>query len=260
VDAGAAERAATLLLAARRRQRRVPALPPDCRPADASSGYQVQDAMARLTGADGGFKIGCTSARARAVIATDEPFAGRLGRAAIHASPAVLPASGFMLRGIECEFAFRLGRDLPARAAPYDEGDAAAAVAAVIPAIEVVESVFEDWTRVGVASVIADNGGHGALVIGPETTDWRGLDLERHAIALSIDGRPVACGTGAEALGGPLKALAWLATDRARRGDGLRVGQIVTTGTCTGFHIVAPDASVLADFGALGQVELRFLR
>jgi 2-keto-4-pentenoate hydratase len=165
-----------------------------------------------------------------------------------------------MLRGIECEFAFRLGRDLPPRPGAYDEAEVADAVAAVLPAIEIVETVFEDWTKVGVASVIADNGSHGALVVGGECADWRALDLEQHAIRLTVDGKPVASGTGREALGGPLKALAWLAIDRARRGDRLKAGQIVTTGTCTGFHIVAPDAFVVADYGLLGRVDLQFLR
>ncbi|MCK6454323.1 MAG: fumarylacetoacetate hydrolase family protein [Alphaproteobacteria bacterium] len=254
-----AARAASLLLTARRERRRMAALPEAFRPSAPEQGYRVQDAMAAITGADAGYKIGCTSARAREIIRTDEPFAGRLSRGAIHRSPAALPASGFMLRGIECEFAFRLGRDLPPRAAAYGATDVAPAVAAVVPAIEIVESVFEDWTRVGVASVIADNGGHGALVLGRETADWRGLDLERHAVTLSIDGKAVTAGTGAEALGGPLKALAWLATDRARRGDLLRAGQVVTTGTCAGFHVVAPGQEVRADFGVLGQVTLSFL-
>ncbi len=252
-------RAASLLLAARRELRRMAALPEALRPATPEQGYRVQDAMAAITGADAGYKIGCTSARAREIIRTDEPFAGRLSRGAIHRSPAALPAPDFMLRGIECEFAFRLGRDLPPRAAAYSEADVAPAVTAVVPAIEIVESVFEDWTKVGVASVIADNGSHGALVLGRETADWRGLDLGRHAVALSIDGKTVTTGTGAEALGGPLRALAWLASDRARRGDGLGAGHVVTTGTCAGFHVVAPGREVRADFGVLGEVVLTFL-
>lgn len=254
-----AARAASMILTARRKRQRLPALPDALRPIDADHAYRVQDMMAAITGADAGWKIGCTSARAREIICTDEPFAGRLSRDATHASPAALPASGFMLRGIECEFAFRLGRDLPPRTGDYGEAEVADAAAAVLPAIEIVETVFEDWTKVGVASVIADNGSHGALVVGRERADWREFDLEQHAIRLTIDGKPVSTGTGRETLGGPLKALAWLANDRARRGDGLKRGQLVTTGTCTGFHVVGPEAVVAADYGPLGRVELRFL-
>ena len=37
-----------------------------------------------------------------------------------------------------------------------------------------------------------------------------------------------------------------------------RAGDIVTTGTCTGFQPVAPGDSVTADFGTLGRVEVSF--
>jgi len=259
MDPAAALRAAEFLLAARRARRRVPGLPADCRPRDLEAAYAVQDAMARLAGADAGYKIGCTSARARAVIATDRPFAGRLRRAAIHASPASLALPRGLLCGVECEFALRLGRDLPAEGGACAPGDAAAAVAAVIPAIEVVESAYDDWVAAGVAQIVADNGAHGALVLGAETPLQPGMDLARFAVALSFDGREAARGLGAEALGGPIQALAWLAADRARRGEPLRAGQIVTTGTCAGFHEVRAARAAAADFGPLGTVEIRFL-
>ena len=43
------------------------------------------------------------------------------------------------MRGIEAEVAFRLGRDLPPRAAPYTRAEVMAALATAHPAIEVLE-------------------------------------------------------------------------------------------------------------------------
>jgi 2-keto-4-pentenoate hydratase len=110
-----------------------------------------------------------------------------------------------------------------------------------------------------VPSLVADNGAHGAFVCGSGTTDWRGLDLPNHKITLYVDGQETASGTGVRVLGNPLVALTWLANDRAKRGESLTAGQIVTTGTCVGFNKVGPTAAVVADHGSLGRVELRFV-
>ena len=66
-------------------------------------------------------------------------------------------------------------------------------------------------------------------------------------------------GRGANALGGPLTALTWLANTLAAdpAGPGLRAGELVTTGVVTGFRLVEAGDSVGADFGDLGRVELR---
>jgi 2-keto-4-pentenoate hydratase len=47
----------------------------------------------------------------------------------------------------------------------------------------------------------------------------------------------------------------WLANQQ-RSGRGLKAGDIVSTGTCTGLDKVKPGDAVLADFGTLGSVEL----
>ena len=56
----------------------------------------------------------------------------------------------------------------------------------------------------------------------------------------------------------PLAALAWLANDRVAHGGGLKAGEVVTTGTCTGIVHVGAGDSARADFGDLGAVELAF--
>jgi len=66
----------------------------------------------------------------------------------------------------------------------------------------------------------------------------------------------VTCGRGADVLGGPLVALAWLANSHGLRGCGLEAGQIVTTGVCGEPSPIGPGDSVCADFGALGRVAL----
>jgi 2-keto-4-pentenoate hydratase len=253
------EQAAALLVETRRANRTIAAIPEAFRPASLDDGYRIQDAVTQRLGEPIiGWKIGCTAVDQQQFLKVDGPFAGRIfGYRAVE-SPAVLQGAAFQMRGIEAEFAFRLGRDLPARALPYERAEVMDAVAAVHPTIEIVNTRYDDWLAVGAPSLVADNGAHGGFVFGPGLATWRGLDLPNHRIALSVDGTEVASGTGARVLGDPVTALVWLANDRARRGETLKAGQIVTTGTCVGLNKVGPVAAITADHGALGRVELRF--
>ncbi len=256
-------RAADLLLAARRSGRPIDGLPEGLSPDGLDDAYAIQDQLARLMGRPViGWKIGCTSPEAQALLGIGHPIAGRVFDGGLIDSPAALPAAEHMIRGVESEFAFRLAADLPPAAAPFGRDRVSAAVERLYPAIEIIDSAFAQavWMRIGSASVIADNSGHRALVLGHPTDDWRDRDLAGHSVELRVDGELRDAGSGARVLGHPLEALAWLATDRARRGDGLKAGQIVTTGTCTGFHTLAPGDQAVADFGDLGQVAVRFTR
>jgi 2-keto-4-pentenoate hydratase len=258
VAAARAETAARLLIEARRTQVPLAVLPEDCRPRTLDEGYAIQDALARLDGrAVKGWKIGCTSDYAQKLLGVDQPFPGRVFDGSLHASPATLGGREFIAVGLEPEFAFRLARDLPPRRKPYARAEVAGAVDCILPACEIVETRFADWLKAGGPSLVADNGCSGGLVQGETTCDWRGFDLARHVVTLSVNGRCVAEGTGAAVLGHPLEALAWLADDRSRRGDGLRRGEIVTTGTCAGIHFLAPGDEAVADFGPLGAVSVR---
>ena len=255
----AAGRAAALLLEARGARRPLAALPDDCRPATLEEGYRIQDAfVAQAGGRLAGFKIGATSPRAQNFLEVDEPFAGCVLEGALLDSPAEIPAGDFIFRLVETEFAVRLGADLPAARAPYNRDAVRAAVASVHPAFEIVTCALGDWARQGAPSLVADNGVHGALVLGPACTEWRAFDLPGHAVTLTVNGEPAGTGTGANTLGDPMLALAWLANQRAGRGLGLEAGQVITTGVVTEFLELDAGDTALGDFGPIGQVRLAF--
>ena len=50
----------------------------------------------------------------------------------------------------------------------------------------------------------------------------------------------------------------WLANELRERALGLRAGDLVITGACTPPHPIADGDAMVADFGALGRVELAF--
>ena len=223
------DRAVELLADAWQIGNALPALPEECRPKTAKDGMQVQDALVRQLGIEvGGWKIGCTSEYAQKLLKTKGPFAGRVLAPRIFASGITLPGSAYRMRGLEGEFAFVLGKDLKPRKRPYTRSEMRAAVAEVRPAIELVDSRFADWMSVSTP-------------------------------CLMVDGKVVGEGKGADALGDPFLALAWLANELRTR-EGLKAGQIVSTGTCTGFHKAEPAAKVEADFGNLGKVSFTLIK
>ena len=134
--------------------------------------------------------------------------------------------------------------------------EVADAIATVHPAIELVTSHLQDWTRQPILDLIADNGTDGALVFGEGVYEWRGLDLAGLVVHLAVDGRRVRSGIGENALGNPLVAMTWLANHRSRAGDGLRAGHIHNTGSVTSMYFAKSGDHAVADFGPLGCAEL----
>lgn len=253
------EEAAGLFRKLRGDFRTIAALPEELRPTSLEEGYAIQDAFVRGWETPvGGWKIACTAADQREFLGVDEPFSGRVFTNVLGRSPTEMSAGAFHMRGVECEFAFRMARDLAPRTAPYTRDEVAAAVASLHPAVEIVDSRFDDWLAVGAPSLVADNAVNGALVCGEGERNWRRYDLENFPVQLRLDGRLVAEGTGGRAYGHPLDALTWLANNLSGRGLTLEAGQFVTTGTCAGIHFVEAGVDVRADFDALGAVRINF--
>lgn len=257
-DAAAARAATDTLFGHWRDGTVLDALPDAFRPRTRAEGYAAQARLeARSARPLFGWKIAATSAAGQAHINVDGPLAGRLLAEMVAEDGAALPFSANRMQVAEAEFAFRMGRDLPPRVAPYGVEEVMAAVASLHPAIEVPDSRFADFTRAGAAQLIADNACAHQFVLGPATgADWRGIDLAAHPVRGAVDG-VVAEGRGANALGDPRLALCWLANELTGLGLTLAAGQVVTTGTCVVPMPVAPGVEVLADLGILGSTRMR---
>ena len=224
--------------------------------ADHAAAYAVQDAVTALSGvASVGWKLGATSAASQAALGLDGPFYGPLLAPFCLANGATLDGASVFGPGAEGEFALTLGADLPPRAAPYSETEVAGAVASVSPALEIAGTrLAGGLVGADPRHLIADGAANIAFLHGDPDGAWRTRDLPRHGVTVFVNGEEKASGTGAQALGGPLTALTWFVNTLSRQGRGLAAGEIVTTGTCTGFFPLKSGDVVRADFGALGTV------
>jgi 2-keto-4-pentenoate hydratase len=250
---------AELFARARRERRTLEALTPAQLPGSMSEVYRIQDRLIDLLGEPvAGWFCGATSEEIRRKIGLATPYCARILANALYPSPARLDPRDYPVLAWECEFGFRLARDLAPRERPYDESEVAAAVESVHPVLEVVTSRFDNWREQPVFARLADNGGEGAIVWGAAVHDWRRHNLADVRVELRLDDRIAASGTGSAALGHPLKAMTWLVNAVNARGVTLPAGACCSTGTVTGMTLGTHAEVAVADFGPLGQVRGSF--
>jgi len=176
-----------------------------------------------------GYKIGLTSARMQQMCGIDEPIAGTIFNDVVHRSGVALPRTGYVRLGLEFEIAVRMKRDLAAADPSFD--DVAAAIEGMAPAVEIVEDRDSDYLTLDVLSLVADNSWNGGVVLG----EFAPLDRDLASVEglLFVDGsaQPTDSGKGADVLGHPFHAVAWLVRHLASQGKALRAGQVVMTGS-----------------------------
>lgn len=217
---------------------------------DAVQAYAVQNELIARLGPAAGWKVGAANDQA-------EPNCAPLPASVVTGpgTPAIVPARS--LRGMELEVAVRLGADLLPGDALLPPEAIAAAIDAVMPAIEIVDTRLAEGRNAPVSAKLADLQSHGALVLGaPVKADLRALDLRTLRAQLWFDGQRVADTTGGHVAPDVMRLIAWLARHAQARGLPLRAGQVITTGTCTGLLLAPAGARVEGEVAGLGRVAL----
>ncbi len=245
--------AAAALAAARQDRKRIDALPDGARPQTVADAHAIQDAVTALLGAE------VSAYKANAPTPGDPTSSGLRGpiyAAETYASPAAFPVAIAPQCGVEGEIAFRFRQDLPPRDTPYTRDEVAAAVDASV-AIEVVSSRFANPDAAAVLDKLADRISNGGFVIGTIVEDWRALDLAKLKVRLTVNGETVLEQIGGHPIGDPL-AVAVALVEMLRTGVGVKAGQFVTCGSCTGLRYIKPGDTCSVTFEKLGGAELTF--
>lgn len=255
--------AAEQLFEAHERRARFAPLPPELAPRTESDAYAIQDAFvaqrAQKLGAIAGYKIALTSAEMRRFVGVDTPMAGAMLESTLHRSPARVRAADYVRLIVEFEIAVQIAEDLPAADKPFSRQRVAQAVGAVMPALELADDRNADYKELArhPLELIADNCWNEGAVLGAPVQDWKGIDLAAARGIATINGNKVGEGRGADAMGHPLDAVAWLADHLASEGRGLLRGDVVITGSIVTTKTVTTGDFVLFDVEELGSVELR---
>jgi 2-keto-4-pentenoate hydratase len=235
-------------------------MPPDLRPTDLAEAYAIQDRLIEsLRTPVVGWKLGATDPAGQQRFGMSEPFTGRLLAGSLHPSPAVFATSSFASGApvVECEIGVLLNGTLGLDHAPFAEVTVRAAVGTVRPCFEVPGGRFKG-PRPDVFSLIADNSGARAVVVGAEADLPSVGSLADIAVRLVVDGELVAEGRGDSAMGDPIRAVTWLANHLAKRRLALEPGAFILTGALSGVHSLPAQAQAFAEFDKLGRVEVAF--
>ncbi|HEX9182751.1 MAG TPA: fumarylacetoacetate hydrolase family protein [Burkholderiales bacterium] len=231
-------------------------------PRDLAEAYAMQDEFvalkARQCGPVVGYKIALTTPQMRRFVGLRESIAGCLHERQVVRAPASVRAADYGRLLVEFEIALLLGADLRASGTPHAPHEVAAAVAAAMPAFELADDLGADYATLSSRGLelAADNAWNEGAVLGKPLEDWRGIDLASVRGVGRVNGKVVGEGRGADAMGSPLVALAWVANHLRSRGRSLRKGDVVITGSLVASQF--PRAGDVLEFeaGALGSIEL----
>jgi len=244
--------AAAFLVAARCARRPGERLPEASRPADVNAALAIQQRVTELLALPiGGWK--CSLPTPERSVAMAPIYAPNI----FERSPCpILPIAG--KARIEPEIAFAMARDLPPRSSPYSETEISAAIREARMVLELIGPRYADPAAASFAEILADGINNQGLFVGPTVPNALDQPLEQIPIAIASAGGLLHSVQGRHPDGHPLKPLVWLANFLAHRGDGLRAGQIVTTGSYCGVVDVPLNVELRVRFGDLGILSAQF--
>jgi len=226
---------------------------------DISAAYAVQRLNISRSLTDNrrvvGRKIGLTSPAVQWQLGVDQPDFGALLSDMAVPDGGTVPSGRLLQPKVEAEVALVLGQDLPH--AQCTAADVLRAVDFALPALEIVDSRIADWD-ITIVDTVADNASSGLFVLGGTPVRLTAVDLREVAMMMTRNGEKVSAGTGADCLGSPLNAAAWLASTLAGTGDPLRAGDIVLSGALGPMSAACPGDAFAAHITGLGAVQVSF--
>jgi len=222
---------------------------PDLTVADAYAVQALSIARRRARGERrAGYKMGLTSRAKMLQVGVSEVVWGRLTDAMRLEEGGDLVRSRYVHPRVEPEIAYILKKPL---AGVVSAAEALAAVEAVAPALEIIDSRYRDF-KFRLADVIADNSSSSGFYLG----SWASpaTDVSNLGMVMEVGGRPVQIGSSAAILGNPIRSLVAAARLVAEAGERLEPGDIVMAGGATAAHPLTPGEHVRTSFQGLGTV------
>lgn len=195
-----------------------------------------------------GMKMGLTSRAKMVQVGVSDMIWGRLTDAMREEEGGIVSLARYVHPRAEPEIAFLIAAPLSGVVSPVE---AMAAVKAVAPAIEIIDSRYTAF-KFDVGDVIADNSSSSGFVLGqwsrPDT------DISNLGMVLSVNGQPAEIGSSAAILGHPVRSLVAAARMVAAQGERLEPGDIVLAGGATAAVALEPGQAITLEVEALGTV------
>ena len=230
----------------------------DLAPPTIDDGYAAQEALVELwrpiKGDIAGRKIATTTRVMQDLMGIDHPCGGLIYENTVHESGVSVRLADHVHVVVECELAVRLDSDLPAKEAPYTRDEVRAAVGTVAPAFELIEDRNAIYREADARTLLADNAWNAGIVLGKERAFPKDRELNGQRGSASINGAPKGDGLSDD----PMGALAWIANLAISRGDPMRDGMVVITGSVIPTFEVSTGEEVVFEIDHIGEVVARF--
>lgn len=194
-----------------------------------------------------GVKMGLTSRAKMIQVGVDEVIWGRLTDKMLLEEGGTMSKKKFVHPRVEPEIVFLMKKRL---AGDVTLMEAYAAVEAIAPAMEIIDSRYKNF-KFALPDVVADNSSSSGLFIGPWSKP--DTDIANLGMVMYLNNRPIQVGSSAAILGHPLRSLAAGARMVARAGEALEEGDIVMAGGATAAHPLSVGESIRLDVQNLGS-------
>ncbi len=126
--------------------------------------------------------------------------------------------------------------------------------------LELIGSRYAEPGAATWPELMADSVQNQGLYVGPAVPDGPGRRWKRYGSRVSAPTGVLLTHDGRHGDGHPLRPLYWLANFLAARNEGLRAGQIVTTGSYAGAIDVPLGQPLAVAFGELGTIAIELVR
>ena len=201
-----------------------------------------------------GHKVGLTSKAMQASSKIDEPDYGYLFDDMLLNDGAIVQHSDFCVPRVEPELTFVL--KAPLMGPNVTIVDVLNATDYVIPSIEIIDARVTEPRKI--FDTVADNGAGAGIVLGGRPVRPDAVDLRRVGAAFYRNSEIEETGLAVGVLGHPAKAIAWLANKISAYGQSMEPGHLVLSGSFTRPVWANKGDTLLADFGELGSVAVKF--
>jgi 2-keto-4-pentenoate hydratase len=113
--------------------------------------------------------------------------------------------------------------------------------------------------RATLVEAYADHITSGAFIVGPGVKDWRDTDFGAMKVRMSADNKTIVETVGGHAFVDPFPPVVIMANE-LRRGPGMKAGQVVATGSFSGFFPVEIGQEIVAEFEGIGKASATFVK
>ncbi|CRK81509.1 2-keto-4-pentenoate hydratase [Neobacillus massiliamazoniensis] len=185
-----------------------------------------------------GWKMGLTSLAKQQSVGVNQPIYGRLLKS-MKMIDGELSLEGLIHPRVEPEFAFLINKRL--EGANVSEKDVWQATECIIPAVEIIDSRYRDFSF-NLIDVVADNASSAKFLLSEQAFSPSQFQWEKVQVTMKLNERKVQEGKGSAVMGHPVRSVVELVKMLHSSGLCIEPGMVVLTGGITeAIHVSSGD-------------------